>query len=179
MTTKTTVKTNKLKSKPVATTKKTVAKKSVKCSKAYTNMFQAYNAFWKRGFTDWKGTSSRSEFWLATLFNCILILVPIFLILFFWAIGVRESGIITFFMVILCLVALYGVAILVPTLSMGIRRFHDFGQPAWLFLILFVSSFVLSVAELDFISNVISTITFVLCSLPTKLLDNPYHKYNK
>ena len=59
---KTTVKTSKSKSKPVVTTKKTVAKNSVKCSKTYTNMFQAYKAFWKRGFTDWKGTSSRSEF---------------------------------------------------------------------------------------------------------------------
>lgn len=173
---KTTVKTSKLKSKPVATTKKTVAKNSVKCSKTYTNMLQAYKAFWKRGFTDWKGTSSRSEFWLATLFNCILILVPIFLILFFWAIGVRESGILTFFMMLLCLVALYGVAIFIPSLSMGIRRFHDFGQPAWLFLILFASSVFLSIVELDFISNVISTIIFVLCCLPTKEIGNQYNK---
>ena len=179
MTKKTTVKTSKSKSKPVVTTKKTGSKNSVKCSKTYTSMFQAYKAFWKRGFTDWKGTSSRSEFWLATLFNCILMLFPVFLILLLWVLGLREPGILTFFMIILCLVALYGVAIFVPTLSMGIRRFHDFGQPAWLFLILFAGSFTLYFFELDFIGNVVNTIILILYLLPTKISGNSYHKYNK
>ena len=43
--------------------KKSQKKNEIKESKKYTNMLEAYGAFWRRGFTEWAGTSSRSEYW--------------------------------------------------------------------------------------------------------------------
>ena len=170
----------KLQKENILKTKSSIKKQvKEKRSETYTNIFQAYKAFWKRGFSDWKGTSSRSEFWLATLFNLILLVVPLFVILFCQAIGVKDQSVLTFFMVVLCLLALYGLAVFIPTLSMGIRRFHDFGQPAWLYVLLSFSLGVSSFADLRIVSNLLGIMLLVLCALPTKISGNPYHKYNK
>lgn len=166
--------------------KKTVRKKTEKkletvlTSKKYTNMFQAYKAFWKRGFTEWKGTSSRSEFWWSMLINIVIMLVGF--VFCFWALGIDVDYVAhpVAFALGFGFVALFSLAVFVPSLSLGIRRFHDFGQPAWLYLVLWVAGIAFSYSEpLFWLSNLVSILVLVLSVLPTKVKNNPYHKFNK
>lgn len=168
---KTAVKTTKSKSKP-ATAKKEVAKNPVKekYSKTYTNMFQAYKAFWKRGFTEWAGTSSRSEYWWTQLVNFILLLMFYFFFLFVWHLNYYNL----LFFIVLILFLLYVFATVIPVLSLSVRRLHDAGQSAW-WLLLILASFI----PMPVLGIVASIVLFVLMLLPTKEENNPYHKNNK
>ena len=66
--------------------KKPQKKSEVKQSKIYTNMFEAFGAFWHRGFTEWAGTSSRSEYWWSCLMIWLISVVWVALIFIsgFW-----------------------------------------------------------------------------------------------
>ena len=169
---KTAVKTTKSKSKPVAAAKKAISKNSVKetYSKTYTNMFQAYKAFWKRGFTEWAGTSSRSEYWWSVLVNFIIMLM--FFLYFLLILHLKSYNLLSVIVYILFL--LYGVAMIIPLLSLYVRRLHDSGQSAW-WLLLMLANFV----QISVLNTVISIVFLVLMLLPTKKENNPYHKNNK
>ncbi len=169
---KTAVKTTKSKSKPVAAAKKAISKNSVKetYSKTYTNMFQAYKAFWKRGFTEWAGTSSRSEYWWSVLVNFIVMLM--FFLYFLLILHLKSYNLLSVIVYILFL--LYGVAMIIPLLSLYVRRLHDSGQSAW-WLLLMLANFV----QISVLNTVISIVFLVLMLLPTKKENNPYHKNNK
>ena len=158
---KTAVKTTKSKSKPVAAAKKVSAKNSVKetYSKTYTNMFQAYKAFWKRGFTEW-----------AVLVNFIIMLM--FFLYFLLILHLKYYDLLSVIVYILFL--LYGVAMIIPLLSLYVRRLHDSGQSAW-WLLLMLANFV----QISVLNTVISIVFLVLMLLPTKKENNPYHKNNK
>lgn len=149
------------------------AKPAVATSKKYTNMFAAYRAFWARGFTDWRGTSSRSEYWWTVLVNALVIGIMIALM---WL--VAKNGISTDFeayagIIVLAVPALYGVAALVPSLSMILRRLHDGGFSSWWILLYPVGLFV------PYIGYVASLILLVMMLMPTRVDNNPYHKFNK
>ena len=159
-----------------------VAKKTVKkqrepvTSKKYTNMFQAYGAFWRRGFTEWAGTSSRSEYWWSVLVNFLVIIGWVFLVAVAgWQGGfyapvhfVYTPGV----MVLFALMVVFSVAVIIPALSMTVRRLHDAGLSAWWMMLLIGTA----VEGLDVI---ISIVFFVFSVLPTKETDNPYHGFNK
>ena len=151
---KTAVKTTKSKSKPVAAAKKAVSKNSVKetYSKTYTNMFQAYKAFWKRGFTEWAGTSSRSEYWWSVLVNFIIMLM--FFLYFLLILHLKSYNLLSVIVYILFL--LYGVAMIIPLLSLYVRRLHDSGQSAW-WLLLMLANFV----QISVLNTVISIINCI------------------
>lgn len=140
----------------------------------YTNMFQAYGAFWRRGFTEWAGTSSPSEYWLTVLMN-LLILFGFCVV--FWVILIaenilygRDMGIITLLMIIL--LVLFGLATIIPQISQKTRRLHDVGLSAWWWLLYLL-------AIIPIFSIIPGIFFFVVSLLPTKVADNPYHKYNK
>ena len=68
----------------------------------YTNMFKAYGAFWRRGFTEWAGTASRSEYWWTYLVNVLIGLAVfiVFLFLGIFAVNVGLEGVINFDIVV-------------------------------------------------------------------------------
>lgn len=140
----------------------------------YTNMFAAYRAFWRRGFTEWGGTSSRSEYWLSWLTN--LLIYAGFVILFIGA-AVLDATLFTeasiFVLIVGVCLALYVAATLIPETSMLTRRMHDAGLSAW-FWLLFLANFIPVIGEYIW---AVAVLVFLL--LPTKTVDNPYHKYNK
>lgn len=167
-------------------TKKIQTKKSVKTKVArkpqvpqdsvkYTNMFYAYAAFWRRGFSEWAGTSSRSEYWWSCFVNSIL---GCLWFLAFTVAGVTytpygydfvfNGGI----MLLIFVLFIYGIAAIIPSLSMNVRRLHDAGLSAWWMLLLIPMA-------MPGISFVASIIMLVFCLLPTKTDGNPYHKFNK
>ena len=75
-------------------------------------------------------------------------------------------------MILTLLLAGYGLAVVVPSLSMMVRRLHDAGLSAW-WLMLWI------LAIIPVVNFIVSIVFFVFFVLPTKETDNPYHKFNK
>ena len=104
----------------------------------------------------------------------MVILFVLFLpsVLFYGYAEYPESG--AFFSLIcMFLVVLYGLAALVPSVSMLTRRMHDAGLSGWWWL-LYLTIFLPGMA-----GYIWSAAVLVFALLPTKTADNPYHKYNK
>ena len=159
----------------------------------YTNMFKAYGAFWRRGFTEWAGTASRSEYWWTYLVNFLLGVVALFIVSFFAVLGlaVESEGVVASGLVLVLVPAmLYWIVTLVPGISLIVRRLHDAGLSSWFMalwgavvILSWVADWVLRVSPVVNIMHVIifciSVACIVLMVLPTKVEDNPYHKFNK
>ena len=171
----------------------------------YTNMFKAYGAFWRRGFTEWAGTASRSEYWWNVLMNWLILIIGGLVMLFVAALAAllapggygmwdaQQSW------AIFCTVfaVAYVLLSLVPWISLTVRRLHDSGLSAiWLLILLSLLLFTIvfgSVMVVETSSPVIvgafwmcasatvvlRTAFFVFSLLPTKVEDNPYHQFNK
>ena len=154
----------------------------------YTNMFAAYAAFWRRGFTEWGGTSSRSEYWWTVLMNILIsllymIIVPIVVVLMFApSMAYMDDELMLASSVLLAsgytLIALLPVmvfvfALIIPSISQFTRRMHDAGMSAWFW---FFALFNL----IPFIGGLMWFVfKLVVALLPTKTTGNPYHKNNK
>lgn len=157
--------------------KKSQKRSDVKESKKYTNMIEAYGAFWRRGYKEWAGTSSRSEYWWSYLMNWIICVLWVGLIVI---VGlpdisggynvhlINPIGIVLgfgFFVFIL--------ASIIPFISMNVRRLHDIGLSAWWMLLLLLSPIC------EEMGVFVSLIFFIFSVLPTKVEGNPYQKFNK
>ena len=73
-----------------------------------------YTDFWKK-YVDFAGKEERKKFWLTVLVNFIISAV-------LGAVLPAVSGI-------------FGLAILIPSLAMGVRRLRDGGFTPWLILL--------------------------------------------
>jgi uncharacterized membrane protein YhaH (DUF805 family) len=82
-----------------------------------------YKAFWKRRF-DFKGISSRKDYWMAILFNFLLGYLPGMI---FIAIGMRMEN----YFIAFCYISIYYLAMLIPMFAITIRRLHDINKSAW------------------------------------------------
>lgn len=76
-------------------------------------------------YADFNGRARRSEFWYYVLCNYIVIFL---LALVASAIG--EGGFV--------IVLIYGLAIIVPSFAMVVRRLHDVGKSGWFYFIAFI-----------------------------------------
>lgn len=77
----------------------------------------------KEHYADFKGRARRQEFWMFMLINWVISVV----------LGI-VGGLIHFSL----LGSIYGLAVLVPTLGVGVRRLHDMGKSGWWYLICLV-----------------------------------------
>jgi uncharacterized membrane protein YhaH (DUF805 family) len=105
----------------------------------------AVKAFWKN-YAVFRGRSRRREYWWAVVF-LVALSFPIALIdtlVFFDTIAQTGSG---------PLSILFLLVILVPSISLLVRRFHDVGLSGWFVLLTFIplagAVFALVVAVLD------------------------------
>jgi len=80
---------------------------------------------WKR-FADFKGRSSRKEFWMFMLFHSLIIL----------ALVIDNLSLLKD--VALTIGIIYGLAVFIPMLGACVRRLHDSGKSGWLVLIYFI-----------------------------------------
>ncbi|KXT84523.1 hypothetical protein STRDD11_00914 [Streptococcus sp. DD11] len=104
-------------------------------------MFDAYKKFWK-GYVDFTGRSTRSDYWFAVLAN-VLLFILFYAVLGILAVidvsanqGASNFGIITS-LILLTAVTVYIIAALLPSLAIRIRRLRDGGYHwACMFLIL-------------------------------------------
>ena len=74
----------------------------------------------KGHYADFEGRARRTEYWMFTLVN---IIISIVLALIGRAIGLPVIG------------TLYGLAVLLPGIAVGVRRLHDTGRSGWWLLL--------------------------------------------
>jgi len=89
---------------------------------------EAVKQFWKR-FIDFKGRSSRSEFWFAILF--LVVVGFVFLI----ADGVRSAGSPETDAALLLFTNMWFLVTFVPSLALAVRRIRDTGLSPWLIFV--------------------------------------------
>ena len=77
----------------------------------------------KDNYGNFKGRASREEYWMFVLFNFIFIIALSFIEVFLF--GLYSS----------ILSNIYYLAVLVPTIAVGVRRMHDTGKSGWFLLI--------------------------------------------
>ena len=77
-----------------------------------------------KNYATFKGRASRSEYWYFVLFNIIALFVLGFILGF---IGRQDK--------INDLTILYQLAIILPSIAVGVRRIHDVGKSGWFTLI--------------------------------------------
>ena len=138
--------------------KKSQKKNEIKESKKYTNMLEAYGAFWRRGFTEWVAALLAVLIIISTLSYSSLEAEIVFS---------PMSAILSFGLI------LFLLASLIPSISMTARRLHDAGLSAWWLLLLLLNLIC------EPLSIIISIVFFIFAVLPTKVEGNPYHKFNK
>ena len=91
-------------------------------------MIDAYAAFWKKTF-DFKGRSTRSQYWWAYLANTLVGILLFFLAYIKGEFEYYEGGI------IFNILVLYFYASILPWLSISIRRVRDAGKNwPWIFI---------------------------------------------
>ena len=91
-------------------------------------MIEAYKKFWK-GYVDFKGRSSRSDYWLAGSAH-LLIFFTWYLLLAVFERMVAETGssdLFTIGVILLLIFFAYGIATVLPGLAITVRRLRDAG----------------------------------------------------
>ncbi len=81
-------------------------------------------------YADFNGRARRKEYWMFVLFNIIFASVAIILDNLF---GIAMKGI-----GYGPLYGLYLLAIIIPSIAVGVRRLHDIGKSGWMMLISFI-----------------------------------------
>lgn len=94
-----------------------------------------------RQYADFSGRARRTEYWMFTLFNVIIVVLLYALLVVGLAMDKPALGAVS-----IGALWLYNLAVLVPTLAVAVRRLHDIGKEGWnilLGLIPLVGPFVL------------------------------------
>lgn len=89
-----------------------------------------YVACFKK-YADFNGRATRSEYWYFALFNMIIVVLCVVLIAIITS--VNGSNVIN--IIIYSLLMAYGLATLIPSLAVAVRRMHDLGKSGWMILI--------------------------------------------
>ena len=130
-------------------------------------MIEAYKKFWK-GYVDFEGRSTRSDYWFAYLANMLTVVAFYVLLAVFGGIaGATDSSFLAVISLILLLIFFaYGISAVLPGIAITVRRLRDAGYNwPYIFipLIPFVGIFIL---------------IFLLCQpteveVPLNNVDNP------
>ena len=167
---KSTVKKTTAWKKSVVTPVKTAPVRKTGFRAAMSDFFARYFAF--------NGTSTRAQYWWVTLFVCVIMVLCI-VVLPWLALAVGSVMLAWLCIVLMWLAALFGIAIIIPSLALMSRRIHDAGLSAWVF---FAPQIIVSLMEWfrvpfsDVLSISVGIFGLVLTLLPSKLKDNPYRE---
>lgn len=143
----------------------------------YTSIWAAWRAFWRRGFTEWAGTSSRSEYWLAWVGNILALLIGALITMVLAALEIavfKHAGFLAWLSG--SFVVLYMLAGIIPAISMMTRRMHDAGLSAWIWLV-----YIFSVTPAYMGGEWIyaPSVGLIIALLPTQIRGNRFHKNNR
>ena len=88
-------------------------------------MIEAYKSFFK-GYVDFTGRSTRSEYWLVWLTN-ILLLIPFYSAYFDVIFSEENEGALLVFGGLAIIYMIFGLALFLPWLALTVRRLRDAG----------------------------------------------------
>ena len=88
-------------------------------------MIEAYKSFFK-GYVDFTGRSTRSEYWLVWLTN-ILLLIPFYSAYFDVIFSEKNDGALLVFGGLAIIYMIFGLALFLPWLALTVRRLRDAG----------------------------------------------------
>lgn len=94
-----------------------------------------FKKFWTRAF-DYRGTTSRGEFWWGVLGNAIIMIVLLALLVV--SLTCFTPQINTFSKIMIVLFSLFCVVELLPSITLIIRRMHDIGRSGYFIFVLFL-----------------------------------------
>ena len=128
-------------------------------------MIEAYKKFWK-GYVDFEGRSTRSDYWFAYLANMLTVVAFYVLLAVFGGIaGATDSSFLAVISLILLLIFFaYGIAACLPGIAVTVRRLRDAGYN-WPYIF---------VAFIPFVGGII---LIVLLCKPTKV-EYPVNNFN-
>ena len=91
-------------------------------------MIEAYKKFWK-GYVDFEGRSTRSDYWFAYLANMLTVFAFYVLLAIFGGIAnaTESSFLAVISLIILFIFFAYGVAAILPVIAVTVRRLRDAG----------------------------------------------------
>ena len=111
-----------------------------------------------QNYSNFADRTTRTEFWVYALINIVFIYTPILISMFIEMIGINVSGL---DMVLGIVILIYGLASLVPTIAITIRRLHDSDNNGLWIL----------VSLIPYIGGII---LLIFCLLPGTKDDNKY-----
>lgn len=102
----------------------------------------SYTKYWK-GYTDFKGRSSRQDFWVPILIN-LAVSVGLLVAVICSTTAVVASNLLssTVFCLFVGLLVGWKLARLVPDAAVIVRRTHDVGLTGWIGVVLYIASFI-------------------------------------
>lgn len=99
-------------------------------------MGEAIGLFFSR-YTDFQGRSRRAEYWWFFL-AYIIFTIAVAAMFFILGGGIDANGdpeLGGASIILLVVVGLIGLGLIIPMISLAVRRFHDLGQTGWLVLV--------------------------------------------
>lgn len=122
------------------------------------SMVQAVK-LWLKNWKNFSGRASRSEYWWVILalsiLEAVLLVVMLVATMVAAAVGNGSGDLIgTAFILVWGLMVVIGLATVVPTVALGVRRLHDTNQSGWLHLV-------------SLLGGIGSIIMIVLCAQPS------------
>lgn len=128
-------------------------------------MIEAYKKFWK-GYVDFEGRSTRSDYWFAYLANMLTVIAFYVLLAIFGGIAsaTESSFLAVISFIILFIFFAFGIAACLPGIAVTVRRLRDAGYN-WPYIF---------VAFIPFVGGII---LIVLLCKPTKV-EYPFNNFN-
>ena len=99
------------------------------------DLYEGFKLFWIRTF-DYKGRTSRPEFWWGVLGNSIIMVALIILLVI--SLTCLKTPINPFSKIMIALFALFCIVELLPSVTLIIRRMHDIGKSGFYIFVLFI-----------------------------------------
>ncbi|MBU3000388.1 DUF805 domain-containing protein [Roseovarius nubinhibens] len=130
---------------------------------------EAIRTVLKEKYATFQGRASRSEFWYFTLFTVLMVVVFIGLALLTGGLDMVEGGGAEILpLIFFGLYGLFGLAILIPTIAVTVRRLHDRNMSGWWYLGFVVGGMI------PFVGPLISIAMFVILALKGTAGDNKF-----
>lgn len=90
----------------------------------------------KNNYANFSGRARRKEYWMFTLVNTIIITVLYVILISSVDMSTGETS--SLGSIVGIIIGIYSLAVIVPSLAVTIRRFHDQDKSGWMFLLAFI-----------------------------------------
>lgn len=122
-------------------------------------MKEAYLSFWKN-YINFKGKSTRSEYWVPTLVHLFLLLLAM---VFMFTTKDSEAP---FAILTMVIVVVFAIASFIPSIAVTVRRLHDVGRSGKMLIVYYILSFIAGAFEnMDSFIAILFNAIFIIVAL--------------